>query len=91
MLACVDVDYRDVGAVAACVAFERWGSPEPAQIAIEEIEEVAPYVPGEFYRRELPCVLAVLARLDAWPETVIVDGHVWLRNALVETFATFTG
>ena len=64
MLACVDVDYRDVGAVAACVAFERWGSPEPAQIAIEEIEEVAPYVPGEFYRRELPCVLAVLARRE---------------------------
>src|SRR5262249_19721463 len=41
------------------------------------LDEVAPYQPGEFYRRELPCVLAVLERGPA-AEVIVVDGYVWL-------------
>jgi deoxyinosine 3'endonuclease (endonuclease V) len=32
---------------------------------------VAPYVSGKFYKRELPCLLAVLAQVDASLETAV--------------------
>ena len=59
MIACVDVDYRDVGAVAACVCFEHWDDGTPVLDTAIEIHGIEPYEPGRFYRRELPCILAV--------------------------------
>jgi hypothetical protein len=35
------------------------------------------YEPGQFYRRELPYVLALLESLESSP-AVVVDGFVWL-------------
>jgi deoxyribonuclease V len=37
--------------------------------------DVAPYEPGAFYKRELPCILALLERLKAQPDIIIVDGY----------------
>ena len=42
------------------------------------VSAVAPYVPGNFYLRELPCLLAVLPRLPAVPACIVVDGYVWV-------------
>lgn len=39
------------------------------------------YEPGAFYRRELPLLLAVLARLPAPPDVLVIDGFVWLDGA----------
>jgi deoxyribonuclease V len=78
MMAAVDVDYREKGAVAACVGFHAWGDAAPALEVTESIAEVAEYEPGAFYKRELPCVLAVLGRLPSPPTLVVVDGYVWL-------------
>ena len=47
---------------------------------VERISPVAPYEPGQFYRRELPCLLAVLGQVRQPLETVVVDGYVWLRD-----------
>ena len=80
MLACVDVDYRDHEAVAACVLFRAWTDAAGAAEEVEHIAQVEPYQPGQFYRRELPCLLAVLARVPAPPEAVVVDGYVWLAD-----------
>jgi deoxyribonuclease V len=52
MIACVDVDYRDAGAVAACVCFEHWSDSRPVLESAIEIRDVKPYEPGQFYRRE---------------------------------------
>jgi deoxyribonuclease V len=80
MIACVDVDYRGDHAVVACVLFRDWLDPAPAAEWTHRVAPVAPYQPGQFYRRELPCLLAVLApRLDE-VGTVLVDGYVWLRD-----------
>ena len=78
MIACVDVDYREVGAVAACVCFQAWGDDTPASESAIEIRDVAPYQSGQFYRRELPCILAVLKLLPELPPVIIIDGYVWL-------------
>ena len=49
MIACVDVDYRDVGAVAACVCFETWSDATPASESVIQIEDVQPYESGQFF------------------------------------------
>jgi deoxyribonuclease V len=77
LVVCVDVDYRDPIAVAAGVWFPGWETSEVETEVVTTLDEVAPYQPGELYRRELPCVLAVLERGPV-PEVVVVDGYVWL-------------
>lgn len=78
MKACVDVDYRDACAVAACVVFDAWGDAAPAyERRIVSASAPAAYEPGAFYKRELPYLLAVLEGLDTI-DLVVVDGYVWL-------------
>jgi deoxyribonuclease V len=79
-MARVDVDYRGPGAVAACVLFRAWADDRPASEAVVRIDAVAPYEPGRFYRRELPCLLSVLGAIDERPGVVIIDGYVWLGD-----------
>ncbi len=65
---------------AAAVVFEDWTSVTPLEEVTVNVLEVAEYVPGEFYRRELPCLLAVLEKLSNPPEIAVVDGYVWLED-----------
>ena len=79
MIACVDVGYQDVGgAVAACVCIEKWSDRTSVLESAIEMRDVEPYEAGQFYRRELPCILAVLKKLPDSPQVVIIDGYVWL-------------
>lgn len=78
MLACVDVDYRDEVTVAACVLFRDWADAAEAGHRVERGAPAAPYEPGQFYRRELPHLLAVLGTVGEPLEAVIIDGYVWL-------------
>lgn len=77
MFAATDVHYLpDGGARAALVL-----APDKtfSMITVEErvsVPEVAPYEPGEFYLRELPCLRAVLGRSLPSVELLIVDGYV---------------
>jgi deoxyribonuclease V len=78
-IACVDVDYRDTAAVAAGLWFCGWGAPSSEHQAVASFRDVAEYEPGAFYRRELPCLLGILAR-GPRAEVVVVDGYVWLAD-----------
>jgi deoxyribonuclease V len=73
----VDVDYRATGAVAAGLWFRGWSAESAVCQAVACFQAVAEYEPGAFYRRELPCLLGVLA-LGLRPDAVVVDGYVWL-------------
>lgn len=80
-MACVDVQYGAMrGAKAAIVAFDGWSAAKPLEQHVVDIAEVAPYEPGSFYKRELPCIRAALAALSPSLaiDVVIVDAHVWL-------------
>jgi deoxyribonuclease V len=80
MIACVDVDYRGDEAAAACVLSAGWADEAPAGELVERVVGVAPYVPGQFYKRELPCLLAVLRRVTEPIDVVVIDGYVWLQD-----------
>jgi deoxyribonuclease V len=78
MFAAVDVHYPPSGGARAALVL----ASDPAFSAIVSektvlIDHVAPYQPGEFYRRELPPVRAVLADVDDL-DLLIVDGYVTL-------------
>ncbi|MGZ5968034.1 MAG: endonuclease V [Polyangiales bacterium] len=78
MIAFVDVGYRDDGALAACVVAERWSDDRPYEQRVARVSHVAPYEPGRFHLRELPCILAVLRTVRASVGTIVVDGYVLL-------------
>ena len=75
----MDVDYRTMGAVAAGLWFRGWTGGTADYQAIASFPAVAAYEPGQFYRRELPCLLGVLER-GPRADVVLVDGYVWLGN-----------
>lgn len=81
MIACLDVCYDDPNdrAMVACVLIPDWDQPVSHRL-IRIIRPVAPYVPGEFYKREMPCLLAILESIQGQFSTVVVDGYVWLSE-----------
>lgn len=81
MIGCVDVHYEDEFAVAACVLFRRWADASLADAITAGVEGVGAYKPGEFFRRELKPLLAVLARVPGPLRAVVMDGYVWLDAA----------
>lgn len=81
MLACLDVDYRPDVTVAACVLFRAWTDAEEVRHVLARGPVAEPYVPGQFYRRELPHLLRVLAATGVTPGAVVIDGYVWLAEA----------
>lgn len=78
MLACLDADYRGDKAIVACALFRDWTDQCPSRSFTVQVKDVAPYEPGQFYKRELPCLLAALAKVHEALDAVIVDGNVWL-------------
>lgn len=79
-IAFLDVHYKGAGARTACVLIESWEAESPSSTYAQDIEAVEPYEPGNFYRRELPCLVSVLHLLPSLPEIVVVDGYVWLSS-----------
>jgi deoxyribonuclease V len=79
MKAAVDVSYREGSAVAACVTFNAWLDGEPTSRVRELLPAAARYRAGRFFERELPCLMAVLARAETRFEVILIDGYVHLR------------
>ena len=78
MLAFMDVGYHDAGARAAAVLAVQWHDSAACHQQIVDLPEVAPYEPGAFYLRELPCLLALIEALPQTPSLLAIDGYVWL-------------
>ena len=77
MIVAMDALYAEDGSArVAAVGFESFESQEPCWEAALRVEGCAPYEPGQFARRELPCLLAALALAPRPVSVAIVDGHV---------------
>ncbi|PZR24276.1 MAG: endonuclease V [Flavobacterium psychrophilum] len=80
MILAIDVHYRETYAKAVGVLFE-WNDSKPRQTIIEYIYDIEEYIPGEFYKRELPCLLKIIEQVDLDSlEAIIVDGYIYVDN-----------
>ena len=80
MIGAFDVHYWKDGCAAAAVLFSDYGDAEPTATYTQFLPRAADYVPGEFYRRELPCILTLLKRINEALEEMVIDGYVMLGN-----------
>ena len=78
MIAILDAAYGDNGAAAACVVASCWQAGEAHREFFAMQDQVSPYEPGQFYRRELPLLLAAIHEVETSTDCVVVDGYVWL-------------
>ncbi|KQT17366.1 endonuclease V [Chryseobacterium sp. Leaf404] len=66
-----------------CLAFENWYA-ETADFEFSEVKNgVSEYIPGEFYKRELPCILSLLDTVKTQINDIsciVIDGFVYLDD-----------
>ncbi|MBY0548909.1 MAG: endonuclease V [Candidatus Obscuribacterales bacterium] len=79
-VAVFDVHYEGENAYAACVVADDWSADSVAISFHCSVPVVQDYQSGEFYRRELPALLAVLNLIDRPLSALVVDGYVWLSD-----------
>jgi len=79
VIAAFDVYYQEDGySSAAAVCMDGYADAQPAGVYSAQRPNVERYVPGEFYRRELPCILGLLNMIPIAVRAIIVDGYVRL-------------
>lgn len=78
---CVDVQYSEGRATVAGVLFPNWDDPVPFDEITICTGVPSDYEPGAFYKRELPCILELLAQVRQPPNLVVIDGYVWLGSS----------
>jgi len=78
MILAIDVCYHDHGATVAGLAFSDWSDTAASASAtyLSHVHDVAPYQSGQFYQRELPCILQLLHEHQLRPQLIILDGYV---------------
>jgi deoxyinosine 3'endonuclease (endonuclease V) len=79
----LDVKYHPNGwATTGAVVFEDWQSTSIVADYVKHRSSVEPYIPGQFYKRELPCLEDILIepmkQYDI--DTFIIDGYVNLTT-----------
>ncbi|MGE8343807.1 MAG: endonuclease V [Flavobacterium sp.] len=81
MILAFDTYYFGQKAKTICLEFAEWNEDKNFKIHSEIIDNVEEYIPGEFYKRELPCILSLLKQIDlSTIEVIIVDGFVYLND-----------
>lgn len=77
MIAAIDVHYSDDNiATAGAIVFSGYKDTKEYRAYKTDIPEAEDYVPGQFYRRELPGLIAVIRMIEEEIDTVIIDGYV---------------
>ncbi len=81
MIYAFDTYYYENFARTVCIAFEEWSSEKETKIFSENTDIVSDYESGAFYKRELPCILSLLSKINLQEnDIIIVDGFVSLDN-----------
>lgn len=73
--------YNDTDCYSVGVIFENWKDDHALDIITSHVSNYEHYMPGQFYKKELPGILSILKQVDLNEfDTVIVDGYVWLHD-----------
>ncbi|WP_322618589.1 endonuclease V [Deinococcus terrestris] len=75
-----DVGYSPGWAKAAGILFREWTDEHPERVVTAHLASPEEYLPGQFYRRELPALLSVIGPVLLETHTVVIDGYVWLGS-----------
>lgn len=79
----IDIFYKGDSAKVVGGFFTGWNDKELAKQAVSIMTGIEEYIPGEFYKRELPCILSFLEDHPQEPvELIIIDGYVFLDNQM---------
>ena len=81
MILAIDVYYYDIKAKVVGIFFENWTDIQPKEIENIYLSNIEEYESGNFYKRELPCIIALLEKIDLTKiEIIIVDSFVYLDD-----------
>jgi len=75
-----DVYYSKDFAIVGYVLFKDEYSSIPYKTGQVQCFDIQPYVPGQFYKRELPCLLTAMAQIDERISLIYIDANVWLSR-----------
>lgn len=78
MIIAFDVAYTESFAHVVAVVFEDWTSKLCTQSYTLNVQEIAEYESGQFYKRELPCILALFKQVKEPITMILIDGYVTL-------------
>ena len=78
---CLDVYYYEEYAKASGIVFQKDQEEKVIAEYNELIYNISEYIPGQFYKRELPCLLALLEKVKENIDFIIVDSFVWLDDS----------
>jgi len=80
----LDVQYALDKANVACISFDGWQAANPNGFFAVRCENINPYEPGSFYKRELPCLITAIDLhkkiYGCLPKVIVIDGYCDLNN-----------
>ena len=80
MILCVDVQYEYNKAFIAGILFKDWTDAEASHSYTLQLDKIEDYEAGQFYKRELPCILALLETISETIDMIVIDGYCYLED-----------
>lgn len=81
MILAFDTYYYDNKAKTVALLFKNWEDAHEQNVYSEILENVEEYTSGEFYKRELPCILSLINKINLSEiDFIIIDGFVYLND-----------
>lgn len=81
MILAIDVYYFENKAKSVGLIFNDWNDDQAKETVFTYVENVEEYESGAFYKRELPCILQLLEKIDLTTiQIIIIDGYVYLND-----------
>jgi deoxyribonuclease V len=80
MILAIDVAYHGASAQVAGALFDSWDAINFSKHYKISLDHIMDYESGQFYKRELPCILALLAHIKDTFDVIVIDGYVSLGD-----------
>jgi len=83
----IAIDAYYVGDICHVVGgiFNKWTDEHVSEFIYADVKVDSDYIPGEFYKRELPGILKLLEQIDLNKfDKIIIDGYVYLQERISE-------
>jgi deoxyinosine 3'endonuclease (endonuclease V) len=82
MIYCFDTFYTEDLAHTAVVGIKNWNADKADFELDDVIHGIGAYESGAFYKRELPCLKHIIAKIDLDPanDVLVIDGYVVLSD-----------